>query len=92
MRGTASALLRNSRVGVQNGTDSSFLPLHDEHGDASWPLIDLSLTASAISRTASMSSLAQNEPQPNHRGCKLTSERRLGERYSLNGDTGNDRS
>jgi len=28
------ALLRNSRVGVQNGTDSSFLPLHNEHGDA----------------------------------------------------------
>jgi hypothetical protein len=28
------ALLRNSRVGVQNGTDSSFLPLHHERGDA----------------------------------------------------------
>jgi hypothetical protein len=79
MRGAANALLRNSRVGVQNGTDSSLLPLHDQHGDASWwPLIGLSLTASAISCRASMSTLAQNEPEPKHRGCKLTCERRVG--------------
>ena len=33
--GERQALLRNSRVGLQNGTDSHFLPVHNKSGDDS---------------------------------------------------------
>jgi hypothetical protein len=33
--GERQALLRNSRAGVQNGTDSPLLPVHHKNGDDS---------------------------------------------------------
>ena len=75
------ALLVNSRVDVHNGTDSPFLPVHNENRQAPEQLAyNLLLTAPVISRRASMSNLAQNELQPDLRG----------ECCHVNGDAGND--
>jgi hypothetical protein len=61
------ALLRNSHRDVQNGTDSAFLPVHDEMemppAAHRCPL----LTAPVSLRTARMSNLTRNELQRDHR-------------------------